>query len=129
MQRAVVTMNTGIDSLWKAIDQGDFEVAWRLLAHNRSLMLYPFSQVTYNLLRVAIQVGHQRIVETLLHYGANPNARNANWMTLKRLCVLYSRYQLLRPLFVRGANPAAVDRYNCTSLEMVATTNKRRYIL
>lgn len=121
----VATAAIAAVDLRQEIERGNYAEVKRIIICNRYLVHCPSGLIDDRPLHVAIQAGHQHIVTMLLHYGADPNARNAQWMTCVHLCVLHCRHQMIELLISCGANPNAVDGSNITPLELAMIMNEK----
>lgn len=75
-------------------------------------------QAKYTALMLAAKQGHQQIVQTLLQYGANVNARNAGGVTALMIAAVGNKDMLVSLLLKSGANPELKDAEGKTALTL-----------
>lgn len=111
--------------LRKAIELGNYAAVKRAVTKDRHLIHIPTGRAGDHPVHVAAHAGHERIVQLLLHRGADPNVRNANNNTPAHLGVLQCKHRVVEVLMDLGADPGAADSANKTLLDLAANMNEK----
>lgn len=75
-------------------------------------------EAKYNAMMLAVKKGNLQMVQTLLQYKANPNAKNAAGLTPLMIAAFDNHDMIVSLLLKSGANPALKDSIGKTALNM-----------
>ncbi len=75
-------------------------------------------EAKYNAMMLAVKKGNLQMVQTLLQYKANPNAKNAAGLTPLMIAAFDNQDMIVSLLLKSGADPALKDSIGKTALKM-----------
>lgn len=75
-------------------------------------------EAKYNAMMLAVKKGNLQMVQTLLQYKANPNAKNAAGLTPLMIAAFDNQDMMVSLLLKSGADPALKDSIGKTALKM-----------